>query len=70
MAGSTALMVDAVDMLCDALVYGLSLLALSRGARWKAGAALAKGSLILAFGVGVMNEVATTVTTGVPPPSR
>lgn len=38
-AGSTALVADATDMLGDALVYGVSLFALSRGDRWKAGAA-------------------------------
>lgn len=68
-AGSTALLADAVDMLGDAFVYGLSLYALSRGARWKAGAALAKGGFILVFGVGVMIEVAVKIATGVPPSS-
>jgi len=68
-AGSTALMADAVDMLGDAFVYGLSLYALSRGARWKAGAALAKGGFILLFGAGVMVEVAVRLATGVPPSS-
>ena len=68
-AGSTALMADAVDMLGDAFVYGLSLYALSRGARWKAGAALAKGGFILLFGAGVLIEVAIKVATGVPPSS-
>src|SRR6478672_5525469 len=38
-AGSTALMADASDMLGDALVYGVSIYALSRSDRWKAGAA-------------------------------
>ena len=69
LAGSTALMADAVDMLGDAIVYGLSLFALSRGARWKAGAALAKGGFILVFGAGVMVEVVVKVTTGTPPSS-
>jgi cation diffusion facilitator family transporter len=68
-AGSVALMADAVDMLGDAFVYGLSLYALARGARWKAGAALAKGGFILLFGVGVLIEVAIKVATGVPPSS-
>jgi Co/Zn/Cd efflux system component len=57
-AGSASLMADAVDMLGDAFVYGLSLYALTRGARWKAGAALAKGGFILLFGLGVLIEVA------------
>jgi cation diffusion facilitator family transporter len=68
-AGSAALMADAVDMLGDAFVYGLSLYALSRSARWKAGAALAKGGFILLFGLGVLVQVATKIATGVPPSS-
>src|SRR6478609_10342614 len=52
-AGSTALMADAVDMLGDALVYAVSLYALTRSERWNAGAALFKGLFILAMGVGV-----------------
>jgi len=68
-AGSTALMADAVDMLGDAFVYALSLFALSRGARWKAGAALAKGGFILLFGVGVLVEAAVKLATGVAPSS-
>lgn len=68
-AGSTALMADAIDMLGDALVYGLSLYALSRSDRWKGGAALAKGLFILAFGIGILIEVAVKIRTGVPPSS-
>ncbi|WP_251271796.1 cation transporter, partial [Enterobacter hormaechei] len=56
-AGSSALQADAVDMLGDAIVYGLSLWAVNRGARWEAGAALAKGLLILAFFVFIVVEV-------------
>ncbi|MEJ7934320.1 cation diffusion facilitator family transporter [Sphingobium sp. AN558] len=68
-AGSTALMADAVDMLGDAVVYGLSLFALSRSDRWKAGAALAKGVFILAVGVGILIEIAVKLRSGVPPSS-
>jgi Co/Zn/Cd efflux system component len=68
-AGSAALMADSVDMLGDAFVYALSLYALARGARWKAGAALAKGGFILAFGLGVLVEVAIKLATNVPPSS-
>ena len=52
----TALLADALDMLGDALVYGFSLFVLARSARWQAGAALAKGSFMLAFGLGVLGE--------------
>jgi len=57
-AHSTALLADALDMLGDALVYGFSLFVLARSARWQAGAALAKGCFMLAFGLGVLGEAA------------
>ena len=56
LAHSTSLLADALDMLGDALVYGFSLFVLARSARWQAGAALAKGGFMLAFGVGVLGE--------------
>jgi cation diffusion facilitator family transporter len=56
MAHSTSLLADALDMLGDALVYGLSLFVLARSARWQAGAALAKGGFMLAFGLGILGE--------------
>lgn len=68
-ARSSALMADSVDMLGDAIVYVLSLYALSRGPRWEAGAALAKGGLILLLGVAVLFEIADKITNGVPPSS-
>jgi Co/Zn/Cd efflux system component len=68
-AGSTALMADSVDMLGDALVYGLSIFALSRSDRWKGGAALAKGLFILAFGIGIMFDIAAKLKSGVAPSS-
>lgn len=68
-AGSTALMADATDMLGDALVYGVSLYALSRGDRWKAGAAAFKGLLILLLGVSILVNVGIKISSGVPPSS-
>lgn len=68
-AGSSALMADSVDMLGDAFVYALSLFALSRGPRWEAGAALAKGFIILGFGIAVLAELAIKIIHGVPPSS-
>src|SRR5579859_1610671 len=56
LAQSTSLLADALDMLGDALVYGFSLFVLARSARWQAGAALAKGGFMFAFGVGVLGE--------------
>lgn len=67
LARSTSLMADSVDMLGDALVYSLSLYALDRGLRWRAGAALTKGVIIAAFGVGVAVEVVLKVIHGVTP---
>lgn len=68
-ARSSALMADSVDMFGDSVVYALSLYALHRGERWEAGAALAKGGIILAFGVAVIFEIADKIANGVPPAS-
>ena len=68
-AGSTALMADAADMLGDALVYGVSLFALSRSDRWKAGAAAFKGVFILILGASICVNVAVKISSGVPPSS-
>ena len=68
-AGSTALMADATDMLGDALVYGFSLYALARSDRWKAGAAMVKGVFILALGAGIAVNVVAKVQSGAPPSS-
>jgi cation diffusion facilitator family transporter len=68
-ARSTALMADSVDMLGDAFVYVLSLYALARGPRWKAGAALTKGVVILLFGAAILTEVVDKLATGVTPTS-
>lgn len=68
-AGSAALMADAADMLGDAVVYGVSLFALSRSDRWKAGAAASKGVVILFLGIGILVNVAIKIGSGVPPSS-
>src|SRR5437899_11229629 len=57
LAGSTALLSDSLDNLGDALTYGLSLYAVSRGARFKAKVALFKGGLILIAGLFVLGQV-------------
>jgi Co/Zn/Cd efflux system component len=56
-ARSTALLSDSLDNLGDALTYGLSLYAVSRGARSKARVALFKGGLILCAGLFVLGQV-------------
>ncbi|WP_404979599.1 cation transporter [Croceicoccus sp. BE223] len=68
-AGSAALMADATDMLGDALVYAVSIYALSRSDRWKAGAAMFKGIFILALGAGIAVTVVAKIQSGVPPSS-
>lgn len=68
-ANSAALMADATDMLGDAAVYAVSLYALSRSDRWKAGAATFKGVFILMLGIGILGNVAYKIVNGVPPSS-
>ncbi|WP_332811462.1 cation transporter [Sphingomonas sp.] len=68
-AQSAALMADSMDMLGDALVYIVSLYALDRSARWRAGTALFKGGFILLLGLGVVAQIAHKVVNGVPPSS-
>ena len=53
-AGSVALVADSLDMLGDALVYGFSLYAVTRGLREKAISALLKGGIMGAFGLVVL----------------
>lgn len=68
-AGSAALMADATDMLADAFVFGLSLYAIARSDRWKAGVAAFKGAFILVLGLGILVNVAVKIESGVPPNS-
>ena len=56
MARSTALLADSLDMLGDALVYGLSLYVVRRNDSWKARSALLKGIIMAGFGVCVLAE--------------
>lgn len=57
LAGSTALLSDALDNLGDAITYGASLYAVGRGPRAKARVAVFKGFLILSAGVYVLGMV-------------
>ncbi|HYE27645.1 MAG TPA: cation transporter [Allosphingosinicella sp.] len=68
-ADSAALMADSVDMLGDGLVYGISLYALNRSLRWRAGMALAKGGFILVLGLGVIVQIILKIVWGQPPAS-
>jgi cation diffusion facilitator family transporter len=58
LAGSAALLADSLDMLGDALVYGVSLAVIGRSRKARAAAATLKGAAMLLFGVGVLAEVA------------
>ena len=54
---SRALIANGVDNLSDTAVYGLSLVALSRGQTWKTRAARASGVMLLIFAVGILLDV-------------
>jgi cation diffusion facilitator family transporter len=51
---SSALTADSLDMLGDAFVYAFSLYVLYRSDQWRAGAAMAKGLIIVSFAVFVL----------------
>lgn len=56
-AGSVALVADSLDMLGDALVYGLSLYVVGRALVWKVRAALAKAAVMGLFGAFLFGQV-------------
>ncbi len=57
LADSSALIANGLDNGSDGIVYGLSLLALSRSMHWKEFAASASGVLLLVFAAGVLADV-------------
>ena len=57
-SGSSALLADSLDNLGDALTYGLSIYAVSRGATIKARVALFKGILILLAALMIAAQIA------------
>lgn len=58
LSGSVSLIADSLDMLGDALVYGFSIFAVTRGQRTKAFSALLKGIIMAIFGLIVLGQVA------------
>lgn len=58
LSGSVSLVADSLDMLGDALVYGFSIFAVTRGQRAKALSALLKGIIMAIFGLVVLGQVA------------
>ena len=67
LARSTALLGDSLDMFGDASVYALTLYTLHRSERMRAGAALAKGALMLIFALVVIGEAVRKSMLGVVP---
>lgn len=67
LAQSTALLGDSLDMFGDASVYALTLYALHRSARTRAGAALVKGVFMLLFGLVVIADAIRKSLLGVVP---
>jgi cation diffusion facilitator family transporter len=66
-AHSTALLADSVDMLGDAIVYGFSLYVIARAPVWQSRAALLKGIIMAAFGIGIVVEVGAKLARGLTP---
>jgi Co/Zn/Cd efflux system component len=67
LGNSTALLADSVDMLGDAIVYGFTLYVIGRGPHWQARAALLKGAIMAAFGVGVLVQAVVKIARGLAP---
>lgn len=56
LGNSNALLANGLDNSSDAVVYALSLLAMSRSRKWKRGAARFSGVMLLIFSVGVIAD--------------
>ncbi|MEJ6788174.1 cation transporter [Brevundimonas sp. BR2-1] len=67
LADSSALLANALDNGADGAVYLISLLAIGRSNRWKAGAATASGVLLLLFAAGLLADVARRWLAGAEP---
>lgn len=57
LAQSTGILSDALDMLIDAVVYGLALIAITRSSAFKANAARWSGWVLVLLGAGIVAEV-------------
>ena len=67
LSGSMALQADALDFLGDAANYGISLYVLGRSIRWRAGAAIIKGSGMGLFGLWVLGMALWRLAGAAPP---
>lgn len=64
---SSALIANGVDNLSDTAVYGLSIVALSRGRTWKTRAAMVSGMMLLLFAGGILLDVGRRYVQGSDP---
>ena len=67
LAGSSALLADALDMLADAVGYGIALFAIDRSALFKTRAAQASGLILGVLGVSVIAETVRRAVVGSAP---
>jgi cation diffusion facilitator family transporter len=67
LGNSMALVAEGLDNLTDAAAYGIAMLAITRGAMFKARAATVTGVVLLLLGVGVLIEVARRAFAGEAP---
>ncbi|QLG13445.1 cation transporter (plasmid) [Deinococcus sp. D7000] len=67
LADSNALLANGLDNASDALVYALSLLALTRSRQWKRRAAQLSGVMLLVFAVGVLFDAGRRFVEGSAP---
>lgn len=67
LADSSALIANGLDNASDAIVYVISLLALARSPKWKRGAAITSGVLLLVFAAGVLFDAGRRYFTGSEP---
>ena len=65
-ANSSALIADSMDMLADAIVYGIALYAVSRSLKHKANAALISGYFQLTLGILVIFDIVRRLGEGEP----
>lgn len=61
MAGSIALLADALDFMSDTASYSIALYVLNKSLKWRASAALLKGVMMLVFGVWVLYMAITAM---------
>ncbi|HEY9683236.1 MAG TPA: cation diffusion facilitator family transporter [Drouetiella sp.] len=64
---STSLLADSLDMLGDALVYIFSIFVIEKSSTWQARASLAKGLVMLVFGLLVLVEASAKLSSGTIP---